>query len=113
LKEAQMARYQKKSMLVEATQWFKDHDHLQVDPYYHPSRSGDSLCIACGKQMKEHGLLIDRAYTAGTEVVCPGDWIVTPVWMVGASRSRQTSSLPTTPHRSKEPPWNPQECSRR
>jgi len=73
-----MAKFQTKQATVEATQWLKHYDHLQVERFVDPLRPGDTVCAACSKQMKEHGLLLDPAYTRDMEVVCPGDWIVQP-----------------------------------
>lgn len=78
-----MPKYQSKQTVVEAVQWFKDYDHLQVDRYSHPARSGAGVCVACGKQLNEHGWLTYGGYAPGGEIVCPGDWIVTTVSVNG------------------------------
>jgi len=70
-----VAKYRKKQALVEATQWFKEHDHLQVGQYRHPIVPGESMCATCRKRMDEHGWLDT---SEGEAIVCPGDWIVVP-----------------------------------
>ncbi len=84
-----MAKYRKKP--VEATQWFKNEDHLgdrdykgnvpyreeegAVVRYYRkPSIDGEVDCHSCQQPMHNHGW-IDTAQ--GGYVVCPGDWIIT------------------------------------
>jgi hypothetical protein len=66
--------FRRKQETVEATQWFKDGDHLMVarygvwrpgvDPYI--THCGEPNC---GEPMKRHGWI--------GRLVCPGDWIVT------------------------------------
>lgn len=91
-----MAKFKKRPVLIEATQWFHNGDHPQdevapIEAPGGPSRHsegqvvrhfrslnipGDRICAACGNPMKLHGELFDP--TKGSEdLVCPGDYIVT------------------------------------
>lgn len=89
-----MAKYRKKPVVIEATQWFKNGDHpadnsltytgMGVEPflgegkvvrYYRtPELNGKTRCAYCSKDMHDHGW-IDTVQ--GGHVVCPGDWIIT------------------------------------
>lgn len=89
-----MAKYRKKPILTEATQWFKNGDHPQdestpIDGPDGPQRftegkvvryfrslniPGGRFCSLCGAVMQKHGI-IDGLN--GEEIVCPGDYIVT------------------------------------
>lgn len=91
-----MAKYRKKTEVIEATQWFKNGDHPKdnqylVEPrdgesfmsegevvrYYRtPDMDGQNKCVVCGKIMHLHGW-IDVGKNG--HVVCPGDWILTDV----------------------------------
>ncbi len=92
-----MAKYRKKPVVVEATQWFKNGDHPQdgnemfrdsetgemcrcegqvVRYFRHPEVPGTHLCEHCGMTMHEHGW-IDTLESG--HVVCPGDFIITGV----------------------------------
>jgi hypothetical protein len=84
-------KYRKKTLLLEATQWFKNGDHPQDESeplehsaesakltegkvvQYYPSLevSENRFCPDCGNLMQRHGVL------NGNEIVCPGDYIVT------------------------------------
>jgi hypothetical protein len=67
-----MAKYRKKPVVIEATQWFKDGDHGAV---YRYTGGLDLDCIVCGIH-GDHGW-IDTL--EGGHRVCPGDWIITGV----------------------------------
>ena len=89
-----MAKYRKKSVVIEAHQWFKSGDHPNDDRetfcveggepflgegkivrYYRtPSLDGQLPCPQCGDIMHNHGW-IDEGIEG--RVVCPGDWILT------------------------------------
>lgn len=91
-----MAQYQKKPVVIEATQWFKNGDHpkdgtdtfkggkykgekyegLVVRYYRTPALDGQNKCKHCGDIMHKHGW-IDTL--EGGHIVCPGDWIITGV----------------------------------
>lgn len=93
-----MAKYRKKPVVIEATQWFKNGDHPQdnvMRPYEdtgatptepregevvryfrHPSIPGDQVCSKCGNTMHVHGW-VDTLEDGHN--VCPGDWIITGV----------------------------------
>lgn len=88
-----MAKYRKKPVVIEATQWFKNGDHpcdesipvelegletflsegKVVRYFWHPSVASDTVCKHCGKTMFAHGW-IDTPQ--GGHTVCPGDWII-------------------------------------
>ncbi len=69
-----MAKYRKKPVVIEATQWFKLGDHLYVGEYCH--RCGPKLCQHCGERKDRHGW-VDTL--EGGHIVCQGDWIITGV----------------------------------
>jgi len=96
-----MAKFRKKPVVIEATQWFENGDHPKDECYIvrpdndsttkfepflsegkivryfrHPIVSGESLCKHCNKQMQFHGW-IDTL--EGGHIVCPGDFIITGV----------------------------------
>lgn len=91
-----MAKFRKKPVVIEATQWFKNGDHPQdgdetfdsgefkgekfegkvVRYFRHPGVAGKQPCQHCQKIMHEHGW-IDTL--EGGHVVCPGDWVITGV----------------------------------
>ena len=58
-----MAKYRKKPVVIEATQWFKDGDHPEVLVHHHPKLKN------CG--------WVDTL--EGGHIVTPGDWIITGV----------------------------------
>ncbi len=92
-----MAKFRKKPVVIEATQWFKNGDHPndnilrpfedtgkiptearegEVVRYFrHPLINGEKVCT-CGRTMHDHGW-IDTL--EGEHTVCPGDWIITGV----------------------------------
>ena len=63
-----MAKYRKKPVVIEATQWFKHGDHpavgfvKQIEP-----------CMLC-RTTADHGGI---STPNGDIYVCPGDWIIT------------------------------------
>ena len=91
-------KYQKKPVIVEAHQWFKNGDHpldfvgkILQDPlggsylnyegkvvrfYINPEVSGETICSKCGHKNEDHGW-IDTLEDGHN--VCPGDWIITGV----------------------------------
>jgi hypothetical protein len=88
-----MAKYRKKPVVIEATQWWKNGDHPEdgyethptegwryegkVVCYFHrPGVPSDSICSHCHRHMQSHGW-IDTL--EGGHIVCPGDWIITGV----------------------------------
>lgn len=93
-----MAKFRKKPVVIEATQWFKNGDHpnddamrtfedtgkIPTEPregaivryFRHPSVDGQKPCAHCGSTMHYHGW-IDTP--EGVHTVCPGDWIITGV----------------------------------
>ncbi len=79
-KENSMAKYRKKPVVIEATQWFKDGDH----PNVMPSVKRPDGVIFCHDQICEDG---GEGYTRtfaiptleGAHEVTPGDWIITGV----------------------------------
>ena len=91
-----MAKYRKKPVVVEATQWFKNGDHPDDDceivdtasggeiqgeggivrHYRRPDIPGEVPCHLCGVVMLDHGWI---EMLEGGHTVCPGDWIITGV----------------------------------
>ena len=91
-----MAKYRKKPVVIEATQWRKNGDHPQdncemitetegpdflsegeVVRYYRtPDMDGQHPCKHCADIMHNHGW-IDTL--EGGHNVCPGDWIITGI----------------------------------
>lgn len=91
-----MAKYRKKPIVIEATQWFKNGDHPEdatetfkgsdgkpfegeghvVRYYRNPDDEGERECSLCGKLMHWHGWI---ETLEGGHNVCPGDWIITGV----------------------------------
>ena len=73
-----MAKYRKKPVVIEATQWFKMGDHPAVEDYW---------CKAeCHDYARERGLSTEERKKLGwvktlegAHVVCSGDWIITGV----------------------------------
>ena len=90
-----MAKFRKKPVVIEATQWFKNGDHPEdncltfdagngpfqgegeiVRYYRRPECDGQVGCKHCGVLMHDHGWI--DTLEAGHNV-CPGDWIITGV----------------------------------
>lgn len=89
-----MAKYRKKPIVIEATQWFKNGDHpedncttVEAEPsflsegkvvryYRNPDDDGQRECEHCSNIMHIHGW-IDTL--EGGHNVCPGDWIITGI----------------------------------
>lgn len=96
-----MARFVKKPVEVDATQWFKNGDHpldacelIKPDPakgqdfepfmsegkivryFRRPDVPGEKPCEHCGLTMHVHGWIDTKE---GGHIVCPGDWIITGV----------------------------------
>ena len=96
-------KYQRRPLVIEATQWHRNGDHpLDNCPvfqrptgpngelfdypgegevvryFWHPDFDGDDYCAGCGRKMNDHGW-IDSSKTLNPSgcTVCPGDWIVT------------------------------------
>lgn len=90
---AELRKFRKRPVVIEAVRWFKNGDHPgdgpsdkegQVVRYYrHPLEYGDDLCDRqyqssgrCTAIMRSHGW-IDTL--DGGHIVCPGDWIITGI----------------------------------
>ncbi len=86
-----MAKYRKKPVVIDATQWHRNGDHPLDGPfvgemyetegavvrfYRVPKVDGQTHCRHCGAVMHDHGW-IDTL--EGGHIVCPGDWIITGV----------------------------------
>lgn len=76
-----MAKFKKKPVVIEASQWFKEGDHLAVEnPMRIPADIVESIkmlgCDHCGTDWECHGWVdtLERGH-----LVCPGDWIITGV----------------------------------
>ena len=91
-----MAKYRKKPVVIEATQWFKNGDHPNdnskklvsgffsegevVRRWRHPNKTGDMLCRKCHIAMNMHGWIDTlEGGNDGAQIVCPGDWIITGI----------------------------------
>ena len=85
-----MAKYRKKPIVIETTQWFKNGDHPKdgdcaklkdlVEPegkivrrYNNPIGDGNEFCQHCNNAMHIHGW-IDTL--EGGHIVCPKDWVI-------------------------------------
>lgn len=91
-----MAKFRKKPVVIEATQWFKNGDHPDdgtetftsgeyvnercegkvVRYFRRPDVSDKTPCRECGATMHIHGWIDTRE---GGHNVCPGDWIITGI----------------------------------
>lgn len=90
-----MAKYRKKPVVIEATQWWKNGDHpedaslpvegesgtflsegLVVRRFIRPDVPEDQPCRQCSNSMKHHGW-VDTL--EGGHIVCPGDFIITGI----------------------------------
>lgn len=93
-----MAKYRKKPVVIDATQWFKNGDHpldgvgmeapdgnggvyermegMVVRFFRRPDLDGDARCRHCSVQMHAHGWIDTKE---GGHIVCPADWIITGV----------------------------------
>jgi hypothetical protein len=85
-----MSFFKKKSVTIEATQWFKNGDHPEdnsfrkgsateyeggvVRFFRHPDVEGTTVCDFCLMNFFAHGWLDTPD---GGREVCPADWIVT------------------------------------
>ena len=79
-----MAKYRKKPVVIDATQWFKNGDHgavrkleLNIWQRAHPECL-NITCHGCGstEYVATHGHV---GTLEGGHIVCPGDWIITGV----------------------------------
>ncbi len=71
-----MAKYRKKPVVVEATQWFKLGDHPAVEPTKYSDVAGKSVCPNCNHLYTDHGWV---ETLEGGHFVCVGDWIITGI----------------------------------
>ncbi|MFC8986025.1 hypothetical protein [Streptomyces sp. NPDC057115] len=87
-----MARYRKKPVEIEATQWHRNGDHPEDGPVDREGRvvgyfrrpeveyEGTKTHDLCGRTWHDHGWIDTlEGGNDGAQVVCPGDWIVTGV----------------------------------
>ncbi len=76
-----MARFRKKPVVIEATQWFKLGDHPEVEQA--PKQHGYAVCTLdnCGIDYQLHGQVktLETFDGSSKHRVCPGDWIITGV----------------------------------
>lgn len=68
-----VAKFRKKPIVIEATQWFKNGDHPVVEEIH---GAGDRICEACGHPSNAHGWCPTLEGQLG---VCVGDWIITGI----------------------------------
>lgn len=71
-----MAKFRKKPIAVEATQWFKLGDLETIVRRYDDAGRGQIPCQKCHNMLATHGW-VDTL--EGGHIVCPGDWIMTGV----------------------------------
>ena len=72
-----MAKFVKKPVVVEATQWFCVGDVANVVRRLTAwVGEEDVLCKHCGGHLRHHGYV---ETLEGGYIVCPGDWIITGV----------------------------------
>jgi hypothetical protein len=98
-----MAKFRKRPVVIEATQWFKNGDHPEDDCrmiqpalshkgdgenqpflsegkvvryYRRPNDDGQRHCQHCGIIMHLHGWIDTKE---GGHIICPGDYIITGV----------------------------------
>lgn len=92
-----MAKFRKKPVVIEATQWWRNGDHPEdgeerfpphggsagerfegkvVRYFRRPDVDDEAACSHCGVRMHDHGW-IDTL--EGGHIVCPGDWVITGV----------------------------------
>ena len=69
-------KFRKKPVIIEATQWFKNGDLIDVVQMYSESYITDNKCNYCNTLLLKHGWI--RTLEGG-HIVCPGDWIITGV----------------------------------
>ncbi len=69
-----MAKFRKKPVVIEATQWL-GHPELPdlVQPFYGIVNWADDCCPHCRHTREEHGWVV--TYEGG-HVACPTDWII-------------------------------------
>ena len=81
-----MAKYRKRVVVVDATQWFVNGDHPEdgykiegkiVRFFRRPDKPGITKCEKCDKEMIAHGWIESNNTLVGGYIVCPGDWIIT------------------------------------
>ncbi len=72
-------KYRKKPVVIEATQWFKIGDHVEVEAA--PIVNGYAICTLCQIDMQHHGQVktLETFDGSSKHRVCPGDWIITGV----------------------------------
>lgn len=68
-----MPKYRKKPIVIEATEWFKQGDHVNVKDFTLPNNES---CNYCNDNKTLHGYI---ATLEGGHIVCPGDFIITGV----------------------------------
>ncbi len=74
-----MAKYRKKPVVVEASQWLPmtvGGEHPAVRHYRTPDGDAEKPCTHCGCRMRDHGW-IDQEGEEDGNIVCHGDWIIT------------------------------------
>lgn len=74
-----MAKFIKKPIPIEATQWFKHGDHPNVQVRSNVPEHFNHKCEKCGHYTDEHGDIKTLEGKGGAQEVCPGDWIITGI----------------------------------
>lgn len=81
-----MPKYRKKPVIVDASRWREHGDHPNVTVYNPEGKSGPWPCPECGGIKSDHGWI---KTLEGGHIVCPGDWIITDVWIITGVRNEQ------------------------
>jgi len=73
-----MSKFRKKSIIIEARQWFKYHlDDCEIGPPpFDINSKGEYICKHCGADYNKHGTI---ETLEGNVIVCQGDWIITGI----------------------------------
>jgi len=76
-----MGKYRKKPVVIEAVQWFKagDHPTVRTPAVDEIPDHWDNICEKCGHHLSEHGWLGTLESGEGTQMACPGDYIITGI----------------------------------
>jgi len=72
-------KFRKRPVVIEATQWFKQGDHPNVQVRGNIPDYFNNKCSKCGNYTEEHGDIKTLEGKGGAQEVCPGDWIITGV----------------------------------
>lgn len=71
-----MAKFRKKPVVIEATQWHVPGDDPDVVPFERDGKAWNGTCAQCNNLYIDHGWIDTME---GGHIVCPGDWLITGV----------------------------------